>query len=76
MEQSGVLPLDWPGRGAVLASLGFYEDAKDPGEAAKKWFQRNPADRARLAVLEGAAAGCGENANGGTKRYRRSPFFL
>lgn len=64
LERIGVLPLDWPGLGAVLAGLGFYEGAKDPGAAARNWFLRNPAERARLAGLEAAVAEAGAKTNG------------
>ena len=76
MERAGILPLDWPGIGAVLAGLGFYEGAADPGAAARKWFQRNPADRDRLAELEGRAAGGGARANGAQKPIGSSLLSL
>ena len=68
MERAGVLPLDWPGRGAVLAGLGFFARAADPGEAARKLFGRAPGSAARLAEIEAAAAG-GRCTNGGQTSY-------
>jgi hypothetical protein len=71
LERAGVLPLDWPGLGAVLAGLGFYEGARDPGAAARNWFLRNPAERAGLAGLEAATAGGGVIANGAQTPIRK-----
>ena len=57
LARAGVLPMDWPGRGAALASLGFFGRARDKGDAARDWFKRNADGRTRLADFERLATG-------------------
>jgi hypothetical protein len=58
MIRAGVLPLDWPGREAMLTLIGVVKTGarKRPGDAGRQWFRDNPVD-ARLLAEACAALG-------------------
>jgi hypothetical protein len=59
MQRAGVLPLDWPGREAVLAGLGLIKTAGGArhGDTLRKWFGENAEDAAMLRSALSAAQG-------------------
>jgi putative DNA primase/helicase len=58
MIRAGVLPLDWPGREAMLTRLGVIKQAvrARPGDAARQWFRDNPSDGRLLSAACAAVA--------------------
>lgn len=60
MCRAGLLPLDWPGREALLAGLGLRLPAKAgarPGNALRQWFRNNLEDADLLREACGAVQG-------------------
>jgi len=69
LERAGVLPMDWPGRGRVLAGLGFFKGTADAGEAFRNWLLRHPVERGHFAGLEATVTGGRGNANVARSSY-------
>jgi len=77
--REGILPMDWPCRGAMLAALGFYDGVADPGEACRDWARYKPtkgdgsagaANGVRLTALADVLAG-----GGTTRRPGNAPYI-